>query len=337
MTQLTSRPRSAERGRAFPAGRLGVVVLGLLIGSMALPLAKPVGAQISYTLAVPRAIFGGRDLGVPFHSLHGIAIDPARGDVVVTDTGRHEVVSFDSTGNTLGWFIHRVQLADGRTIDGDPAWIAVDRSGNLLVTDLQVPWVDVLDVRGRSIAHLELPGAGRVYADGAGVLAVTSTGDILVATRGDSARIHRFNADHEYLGAWGVAGTDSGRIAAVTGIAVSPDGRVHVSCATTSLAVQVFDAEGRFEGGFGAHDIGPGNFSLPSGIVVTADGRSWVADEIRQVVQVFDPAGKYVGMMGGLGTAPGEFRYPRALASDSHDLLAVAERVGNRVQVWRTR
>lgn len=337
MTQLTSQARGTERGKA-PVARPLLVAATLAVWALSASLAASVAmAEISHTLAIPRAIVAGRDLGVPFHTLQGLAIDPVHGDMVVTDIGRHEVVTFDSTGNLLGWFVHRVTLEDGTTVDGDPAWVAVDRSGNLLVSDLRVSWVDVLDLRGRSVGRLEIPGAERDFKYGAGVLAVAPDGGILVATRGDSARIHRFSPNHEYLGAWGVAGTDSGRIAAVTGIAVSPDGRVHVSCATTSLAVQVFGPEGGFERGFGLHDIGPGNFSLPSGIVVTADGRTWVADEIRQVVQVFDPAGKYMGMMGGLGTAPGEFRYPRALASDRHDLLAVAERVGNRVQVWRTR
>jgi DNA-binding beta-propeller fold protein YncE len=326
----------ARGTRQAPQARRAVPTVAVAALFAAVGLTAVAAAQISHSLAIPRAIMAGRDLGVPFHTLQGIAIDLAHGEVVVTDPGRHEVVTFDSTGNLLGWFVHRVTLDDGRTIDGDPAWVAIDRAGHLLVSDLRVTWVDVLDLRGRSVGRLQLPGAERGFEHGAGVLAVAPSGEILVATRGAEARIHRFDKNHRHIGEWGVAGTDSGRIAAVTGIAVSPDGRVHVACATTSLAVQVFDAEGRFEKGFGLHDIGPGNFSLPSGIVVTADGRTWVADEIRQVVQVFDPAGKFVGMMGGLGTAPGEFRYPRALASDGRDLLATAERVGNRVQVWRT-
>lgn len=337
MSEPAVQAHGAEQAEAHVARRSAWLVAGLAATLAVLALAAVAAAEISHSLAIPRAIMAGRDLGVPFHTLQGIAIDPAHGEVVVTDPGRHEVVTFDSTGNLLGWFVHRVTLPDGRIVDGDPTWVAIDRSGNLLVADTRVTWVDVLDLRGRSIGRLELPGAERGFDFGAGVIAVAPDGDILVATRGAEARIHRFDSGHQHIGEWGVAGTDSGRIAAVTGIAVSPDGRVHVACATTSLAVQVFDAEGRFEKGFGLHDIGPGNFSLPSGIVVTADGRTWVADEIRQVVQVFDPAGNYVGMMGGLGTAPGEFRYPRALASDGRDLLATAERVGNRVQVWRTR
>jgi hypothetical protein len=55
------------------------------------------------------------------------------------------------------------------------------------------------------------------------------------------------------------------------------------------------------------------------------------------VVQVFDPAGKYLGMFGGLGGDPGSLMFPRALATDGRNLLVVAERVGNRFQVWRTR
>jgi DNA-binding beta-propeller fold protein YncE len=85
------------------------------------------------------------------------------------------------------------------------------------------------------------------------------------------------------------------------------------------------------------HDIGPGNFSLPSGVAVSADGRIWVSDEIRQIVQVFEPSGKFIQSVGVGGRGPGEFHYPSALASDGKDLVAVAEREGNRFQLLRVR
>ena len=88
---------------------------------------------------------------------------------------------------------------------------------------------------------------------------------------------------------------------------------------------------------FGVHDHGPGNFSLPSGVTTTADGRIWVGDGIRQIVQVFEADGSFLEIVGGVGSGPGQFFNPYALASDGRELIAVAERAGNRVQVMRTR
>ena len=111
------------------------------------------------------------------------------------------------------------------------------------------------------------------------------------------------------------------------------DGRLVVACQGTDLAVQVFDVAGQYQFGFGRHEVGPGNFSFPSGVAVTADGRIWTCDEIRQVIQVFDDHGTFLEMLGGGGFRPGEFQYPSALTGDGGSLLAVVERVGNRLQL----
>lgn len=309
-----------------------------LVGLMLLTSAAVAPSQAAFDpgLATPTAMVFGRDQGIPFHSVRAVAVDPHAQEFFVADGGRHEIAAFDLGGQPLGSFVHRVPDSRGRLVDGTPMALAVDVEGNLLVADERVPWVDVLDFRGRPVARLQAADAGAAGFE-AGAIAVGPDGSIFVATRGDSARVHRFSSRYEHQGSWGVAGVDSGQIGAITGIAVAADGRVFLSCALTTLAVQSFDADGRFLGGFGLHELGDGNFSLPSGVAVTADGRLWVADQVRQVVNVFDPTGSYVGMFGGLGTAPGEFQYPSALASDGGGLLVVAERVGNRVQVWRTR
>lgn len=323
----TSPGTPMRRGRGR---RWGLTLAASLIASSS-------HAALDGSLASPTAMVFGRDQGIPFHSIRAIAVDPRAQEFFVADGGRHEVAAFDMSGRPLGAFVHRVPDARGRLVDGTPMWLAVDYEGNLLISDERVPWVDVVDFRGRPVARLEAPQEPGRPAFEAGAIAVGPDGGIFVASRDDSGRVHRFTARYEPQGSWGVAGADSGQIGAITGIAVAADGRVFLSCALTRLAVQSFDAEGRFLGGFGLHDLGEGNFSLPSGVAVTADGRLWVADQIRQVVNVFQVSGSYVGMFGGLGTAPGEFQYPSALASDGGGLLVVAERVGNRVQVWRTR
>jgi len=299
--------------------------------------ASVVHAEFDPSQATPTAVVYGRDQGISFGALRGVAVDARAREIFIADAGRHEIVAVDTLGRALGWFIHQVPDARGRLIDGTPTWLAVDREGYLLVSDERAPWVDVMDFRGRSVARLDCPAEVDPRGLQAGAIAVAPDGVIYVASRGDSGRVHRFGPGYEYQGSWGVAGTDSGHVGGITGMAVGADGLVFVSSGLARLAVQVFDADGRFLGGFGLHDLGEGNFSMPAGVAATADGRVWVTDEIRQVVNVFSPAGSYMGMFGGMGTAPGSFRYPSALASDGGGLLVVAERVGNRVQVWRTR
>jgi DNA-binding beta-propeller fold protein YncE len=287
--------------------------------------------------AVPRAAVGGRDMGIPFANLSCVAVNPRHGEILAADQGRGEIATFDTLGVPLGFFVHSVPGPDGAPRDGRPAFLAVDGDGRLLVSDLEAPFVDVLDVRGRSLGRLELPGDSLDFGDGPGAIAVGPDGRIFVASRGHRGRIHVFGPDHAHRGSWGEAGQDSARIADVTGLAVDARHRVWIACASTRLCVQVFDDAGRFAFGFGLHDMGPRNFSLPSGIALTSDGRVWVGDGIRHIVQVFDSQGTHLGPIGGLGNGPGDLQYPCALATDGRDLLVVAERVGKRFQVWRTR
>ncbi|OGF14871.1 MAG: hypothetical protein A2W00_05850 [Candidatus Eisenbacteria bacterium RBG_16_71_46] len=313
-------------GRWVAASLLGLLVALAAVAAAAQPTAKP------YTA------FYGRDLSVPFMMIGGVAVDSLHGEILVSDNGRHEVAAFDTNGVLLGMFLHEVPGPDGALIDGMPSQLAIDRRGRILLSDQRVSWVDVLDVRGRPVARLDLPAPDDdPLKSGAGALAVRPDGTILVATRGDSGRVYVFDRDYRRIGAWGVPGADSGQLSAITGIAVTPDLRTVVTCLKTRYAVQIFDPAGACLQGFGVHDHGPGNFSFPSGVTVTADGRIWVSDGLRQVVQVFDSAGTLVEMVGGAGNGPGEFLNPCALASDGRELLAVAERVGNRIQVMRAR
>lgn len=326
-----STPRCTRLPRgAWRPVRLVVLPLALLLSASAAP-----GGDESP--AIPRAAVGGREMGIPFHNLSSVAIVAKHGEIVAADQGRGEIATFDSLGVPLGFFVHTVPGPDGTRRDGRPSHLAVDAAGRLLVSDLDVPWVDVLDVRGRSVGRLVIPGDSLAYEDGAGALAVAADGRIFVASRGHRGRIHVFGPDFAHRATWGEAGTDSARIADITGLGVDAEGRVWVTCAATRFAVQVFDDAGRFQFGFGLHDLGPENFSLPTGVAFTGDGRVWVGDEIRQIVQVFDRTGAHLGMIGGMGNKPGQFQFPRALASDGGSMLVVAERVGNRFQVWRSR
>lgn len=281
----------------------------------------------------------GPDPGVDFEGIGGVAIEPASGEFAVAEGSRGRVLFFGPDGWLLGRTVHSVTLPDGQVKAGVPSAIAYDHQGNLLVTDRLAPYVDVLDYQGALVKRIHLPSPDDEFANGRGAVAVTVSPDgrILVGTQGDSAKIHVYSADYDYLYSWGVAGSEPGQLNGITGIAAGTDGRVVVACARTQQAIQIFDSKGDFIKGFGVHEAGQGNVSLPGGVAVTSDGRIWVADEMRQVVQVFNAGGEYLGFTGGAGIAAGEFQYPSALATDGGQRLVVAERLGSRVQVMRIR
>jgi len=321
-----------RRARTTAEARIVVSILLLVAASREAPADV---APVIDSALVMRQAHGQRDFRGPL----GVAVDAVHGEVVVANTGHSRIECFDFRTFPRGAFVHRVPDGNGGLKDGSPSHVAVDAQGRILVSDLAVPFVDVLDFRGRSLERRVLPAPDHEIGGGhgAGALAVGPDGTLLVASRGSDGRVHVFGPDGAHRASWGTSGSEAGRLSGITALAWTPAGEVVVCCLNTVLAVQVFDAAGTFVRGWGVHDIGPGNFSYPSGVTVTADGRIWVSDAIRQVIQVFDPAGTFLGAVGGSGLGPGEFKYPSALASDGRGMLAVAESMGNRFQLMWVR
>ena len=328
MTQVATRHKSRPRW----------VMVSPVAGTIALALSKAVsraeadGPQPDTSL-VQYLGSGGAAIDSPL----GVAIDSTAGEVILANTGGRKIEIFDMSLRPRGSFDHRVADSSGEIRAGQPKHVAVDQQGHLYISDITVPWVDVCDFRGHSLARLDLPSPDdALTTGGAGPIAVAPDGRVFVASRGARGRIYVFGPDHKLMTSWGVAGTAPGQLKSISAIAIAPDGNVVVACVQTDRAIQVFDAQGRFLRGFGVHDIGPGNFSQPTGVVVTPDGQIWVFDSIRANLQVFDVAGTLVGTMGG-GEGPGAWLYPSALASDGHGWFAVAEMGGSRLRLLHIR
>jgi sugar lactone lactonase YvrE len=334
MVNLNSTPECSLRLRPASRRRLAVT---LLLGTMAFAAAaRTAEADV---LVEPALTITGSDPGVPFRAPEGIALDARHGELLLAHAGAHRIDIFDLQGHLRARILHEVTGPDGKRVEGSPVSIALDRAGHSVVTDRLAGYADVLDYRGRSLGRLELPARGpEIFTEGPGAVACAPDGGVLVASRGDSGRVHEFAPDFSKATEWGDAGTGPGQLSRITGLAVSPkDGSVVVVCENTQYAVQVFDRRGGYLRGFGAHEIGPGNFSYPSAVTITSDGRIWVSDAIRQNIQVFGPDGGLLGAFGGPGRTPGRFTTPMALASQDDSLLAIVERDGNRFQLMHIR
>ncbi|HEU4723931.1 MAG TPA: NHL repeat-containing protein [Candidatus Eisenbacteria bacterium] len=312
--------------RHHAAGRtLASVSIAALFGLSILPTPAR-GADVR-----PEVVLYGFDTDATFKVPRAVALDAARGEIVVGNTGAHTIEVFSLAGRPLARYIHRVERRDGGWVDGDPVGLAVDSAGRILVVDAAAGYVDVLDGLGRTYARLQPPlppGGG-----GPGAVAVLKSGEILVGMSGETGRIHRFTREYALDGSWGEAGRTPGHLQNIRGVVEEPDGSILVLCPDTDLAVQRFSPAGAYLGGFGRHEIGDGNFSFPSGIALMADGRLYVTDELRHLVVILDSTGRQVDAIRGGDAGLGIFQYPSALASDGRSRLAVVERGTARLQL----
>ena len=128
----------------------------------------------------------------------------------------------------------------------------------------------------------------------------------------------------------------------IASVAVSPEGLIAVTD-LVSTAVQVFDPEGKFLAGFGKHDIGIENLSAPVACAFDDEGYLFVVDMLRHEIKIFEPSGAFRGFFGGWlgptsrGRSAGELRYPSGIAFGPDGKVFVAERFGQRVQIYRRR
>ncbi len=338
MDRCLYRSRVADRPFAPSslgrAGRLSVVLLLALVSA-------PLPARAEHTspfLDLQFMAYSGRG-GVAFENPLAVAVNPKGGEYAVANSGRGRIEILDLEGHSTAYIEHRVRRPDGSTVLGQPAHLCYSARGEILVVDNLERDVDVLAPNGRSIGRIALPAsrtaAGAACDSTAGAITRLADGSLLVATRGNPARIWRFDPDGRPLGAWGVPGEGKGQLSGIAALAQAPSGEIVVACAGTELAIQRFSAQGEFIAGFGRHELGPGNASLPSGIAISPDGRMWISDELRQAVQVFDREGMYLGIAGGGGPEPGSFLFPSDVQNDGADRLLVVDRVAGRMQGFR--
>ncbi|KPL78218.1 hypothetical protein ADN00_06970 [Ornatilinea apprima] len=173
-------------------------------------------------------------------------------------------------------------------------------------------------------------------------MAIGPDGSLYVADSRNH-RIQRFNANGDFLQAWGsfgdaiqAGGAPGGLFNEPWGLDVAPDGSVYVAD-TWNHRVQKFTAEGEFVtmwGYFGTAEA-PDAFWGPRDVAVDANGYVYITDTGNKRVVVFDQNGKYIAQFGAQGLALGEFDEPVGLAIDREARrLYLADTWNRRVQVF---
>jgi DNA-binding beta-propeller fold protein YncE len=264
----------------------------------------------------------------------GIFFDKGRNETYIADTGNHQVIVYDDAGMPLYRFYHNVETARGKQL-GEPKSIVVDSQGLIFLSDAAVPYLDVLDHRGRRVKTISPPDQGRAAGDRFDYLAL-GPNDRVYATIacGEKRSVAVITPDLEIERVIHLEAT-ADEMLCTTGIGVDGAGKIYITDPCGELMVQVYDVEGRFQSGFGRHDTGFENFSFPAGIVVMPGGEIWVVDTLRQIASCFNLDGEFLSYIGGKGSQIGAFEYPTALATDGKDRLFVLERAGERFQCFQ--
>lgn len=178
------------------------------------------------------------------------------------------------------------------------------------------------------------------YEPGAGMaVAVDPEGDVWYYNRG-SHPVIEFAPDGSVKQAWKENPELSNHAGSAHGMTIGSDGGVWLVGRETAT-IQKFSPEGRklvviggFSGRIGDNDA-PYAFNRPAGVAEDGSGNIYVADGYRNTrVVKYGPEGDYIQHWGGPGSAEEQFSLVHGVAAGPGDLIYVADRGNNRIQVF---
>jgi streptogramin lyase len=248
-------------------------------------------------------------------------------------------------------------VADGALIW--PTDIALDRQGNVYITDEWLHRVSIFTKDGDWVGKWGMPGHRDGEIDRPSGIAFDRDDNVFIVDTGNN-RIQKFSKDGRFLGKWGQEGSGDGQLNLPWGIDIDGNGDVYLADWRNDR-IQKFTAQGRFLlriGGPGAQD---GEFNRPTGVAVDREGLIYVADWGNNLVQVFDTDGDFITKLVGDATlskwgiakldanpdmkrqrevAQGLererfFRGPIGVEVDDQDRVFVVDSGRNRIQIYR--
>jgi DNA-binding beta-propeller fold protein YncE len=214
-----------------------------------------------------------------------------------------------------------------------PVGIAVDRQGNVYVTDNGLVLNEATKVADRYSHVCKFDGNGTwlgewgehgtgegqfVEAQG---IAVDAAGYIYVAD-GTARRIGKFDSRGRWVATWGEGNAEDQFSGGYLHLALAPDGSVYVSDRSAHRILHLA-ADGSFVGAWGSNGSGEGQFERPEGLAVDAQGCVYVADGGNDRVQKFGAEGRFIRQWGGRGLQEGQFAVPRGIAVDAAGCIYV--------------
>ena len=220
-----------------------------------------------FTIAVTSAV---NNLGTPLRNITGVkqpwgvAINQ-RGEVVVTEYAGSRVAVFSLKGERL-WSFGTRGSGHGQFVD--PAEVAVDSDGNILVVDNRI---QKLSADGQFLMAVGTEGGGPLqFSTPRGIAVNKNNNKVYVVDYGNS-RVQILNSDLTFCSTFGKQGSGKGQFNCPYCVALDSSGNVYVTD-RINHRVQVFIAEGKFLRMFGRRGDRKGELNQPCGVAVDTRG-----------------------------------------------------------------
>lgn len=277
--------------------------------------------------------------GFHYNMPSGVAA-AADGGFYITEDNGHRLIKLDAAGQ-LQWTVGAAGVKgdwnDANDRLNNPADVAVDAAGRVLVTDRWNGRVQIFNADGSYYGTMAQPVSGGRGFNCPGGVGVAPNGDITVADTCAHV-VDIFNRHWLHLATLGTvdqAGTDNAHFDGPEDVAVDSRGFIYVAD-NNNHRVQVFDANRAYMRTIGVTGQNGSDFDHlggPNGLFVDGADRLYVADSWNNRIQVFDANGAYLATIGGSwGVRSGQFKSPSGVAVAANGDVFVADTYNHRVQ-----
>jgi DNA-binding beta-propeller fold protein YncE len=189
----------------------------------------------------------------------------------------------------------------------------------------------------RTLGTVGEPGTDETHFNRPTFLAWLPDSTLFVTDGYANTRVVKFDADGNFLMAWGKKGTPPddtrpGYFNAVHGVVVDPDTRRVYVTDRSNHRIQVFDENGEFLDQFST-----GSPSTPQFLYLSADHHLWVADNASSKILEYDMQGRFLYAWGSKGQFPGAMWNVHGMSVDQDGNLYIAEVNNGRAQKFTPR
>ena len=181
-----------------------------------------------------------------------------------------------------------------------PAGVAVDKEGQVYISDENSNRISIFDVEGRFLSMWGVPGTTDGELDHPSGIAFDRDENLYVSDTGNHS-VERFTKEGSFISRFGAEGSGDGQLNMPWGITVAPNGDVYVADWRNGR-IQRFSPDGEFVAKYGSPGRGDGQFNGPASVAVDDEGYIYVADWGNERVQVLDPQGGFVMKLRGQAT-----------------------------------
>ena len=205
-----------------------------------------------------------------------------------------------------------------------PWGVAVNRRGDIIVTELNRNCVSIFSSAGEKVKTLGSLGSGNGQLVNPEGVALDADDNIIVADY-NNCRIQKFSSDRNFITAVGKHGNKPLEFNGPVGIGIHPHTRKVYVADSWNHRIQTLNPDLTFSSSFGSHGSDNGQFQYPYDVAFDITGNVYVADHDNYCIQVFTAGSHFLRKFEKKGSGNGELNCPSSISIDCDNVVYVTE------------